>query len=136
MGEAIVTYAVGRLLSEITKAGASAAPSEASPDAEYRLPSWDKVTVDIKHIITGHTSGGGRGDGNKTLFSDGMTEAAILKAIEEAYKVAEKHGSIVYVWKDGVEQVKQFFQGAWNGGHIQFWFNYTTNTVESAWPKW
>ena len=29
---------------------------------EYRLPSWKKVKVDMNHIISGHTAGGGRGE--------------------------------------------------------------------------
>ncbi len=50
---------------------------------EYRLPSWKKVKVDMDHIMSGNTPGGGRGDDNKDKFPKGMSEAAILKAIEE-----------------------------------------------------
>ena len=101
---------------------------------EYRLPSWKKVTVDMNHIIDNHTVGGSGGP-QKDKFPPGMTEAAILKAIQEAYKHAEKLGSVTISWQDGVEQARQFFQGPWRAGVIQFYFNYTTNTIESAWPK-
>lgn len=37
-------------------------------------------------------------------------------------------------WSDGVEMVRQLFKGKWDGGVIYFWFNYTTNTIETAWP--
>ena len=90
------------------------------------LPSHKRIGIDIDHIMSGHTPGGGRGDGGKDNFPPGMTEAAILKAIKEAYKHAEKIAELQYTWKDGVEQVKQFFQGPWGDRIIQFWYNYTT----------
>jgi len=40
-----------------------------------------------------------------------MTESAIIKAIEEAYKNAEKAGPVQYSWQDGVEHARQFFEG-------------------------
>ena len=102
---------------------------------EYRLPSWKKVKVDIGHIKSGHTTGGGRGDNNKDKWPDGMSEAAIIKAIEEAYKNAEKAGPVQHSWQDGVEHARQFFEGIWNNRTVQFWFDYTTNQIDSAWPK-
>lgn len=85
--------------------------------------------------MAGHTTGGGRGDDNKDKWPDGMTGAAIAKAIEEAYKNAEKAGPVHYSWQDGVEHARQFFEGVWNNRTVQFWFDYTTNQVDSAWPK-
>ena len=102
---------------------------------EYRLPSWKKVTVDIGHITSGHTTGGGRGGSNKDKCPDGMTESAIIKAIEEAYKNAEKAGPVQYSWQDDVEHARQFFEGIWNNRTVQFWFDYTTNQVDTTWPK-
>ncbi len=98
------------------------------------LPSWKKVNVDMPHIMSGHSSGGNRGP-NKDKFPPGMKEAAILKAIEDAYKHAEKIGEMQYSWQNGVEQVRQLFQGPWGYGVIQFWYNFTTKTIETAWPK-
>ncbi|WP_312502282.1 RHS repeat-associated core domain-containing protein [Lacrimispora sp.] len=98
------------------------------------LPSWKKVNVDMPHIMSGHSSGGNRGP-NKDKFPPGMKEAAILKAIEDAYKHAEKIGERQYSWQNGVEQVRQLFQGPWGDGVIQFWYNFTTKTIETAWPK-
>jgi len=103
---------------------------------EFKLPAWNKVKVDMQHIISGHTDGGGRGNGGKDQWPKGMSEAAILKAIEEAYKNAEKAGGQQVSWKDGVEQVMQFFHGVWQGIDIEFWFNHTTKTIRSTWPKW
>lgn len=60
----------------------------------------------MEHIISGHTTGGGRGDDNKDKWPDGVTEAAIAKAIQEAYNRT-----------------------------VQFWFDYTMNQIDSAWPK-
>jgi RHS repeat-associated protein len=98
------------------------------------LPSWKKVNVDMPHIMSGHSSGGNRGP-NKDKFPPGMKEAAILKAIEDAYKHAEKIGEMQYSWQNGVEQVRQLFQGPWGDRVIQFWYNFTTKTIETAWPK-
>ena len=36
---------------------------------------------------------------------------------------------------NGVEMIRQLFEGTWSGGKIQFWYNYVTKTIESAWPK-
>ena len=100
------------------------------------LPSWKKVHVDMEHIMSGHSSGGQRGGPNKDRFPWWMTEASILKAIEEAYKHAEKGGEMITSWTNGVEEVRQLFQGEGGGLTIQFWFNHTTSTIETAWPKW
>ena len=85
--------------------------------------------------MSGHTEGGGRGDGGKDKWPNGMTGIQITKAIEEAYKNAKKMGHIQYSWQDGVEHARQFFQGIWNNRVVQFWFDYTTNQIDTAWPK-
>lgn len=103
---------------------------------KFMLPSFKKVKIDMKHIVSGHTAGGGRGDDNKDKFPPGMSEAAIAKAIQVAYKNAEKVSSLQYSWQNGVEVVKQKFQGIWDGIIIEFWFNYTTNQIDTAYLKW
>lgn len=102
---------------------------------EYRLPSWKKVKVDMDHIISGHTAGGGRGDKNKDKWPVGMTSIQISRAIREAYNTAQKAGPLQYSWQDGVGHARQFFEGIWNNRVVQFWFDYTTNQIDSAWPK-
>ena len=64
-----------------------------------------------------------------------MTPAMIEKAIRTAYENAHKAGALQHSWVNGVEAVKQFFRGEWEGGTIEFWYNYTTKTIETAWPK-
>ncbi|MDL2302524.1 hypothetical protein LJC58_09240 [Lachnospiraceae bacterium OttesenSCG-928-D06] len=86
----------------------------------------------MEHIISDHTTGGGRGDDNKDKWSNEMIEAAIAKTIEEAYKNAEKMDSVQYSWENGVEHATQFFQGVWNNTTVQFWFDYTTNQIRTA----
>ena len=99
------------------------------------LPSHKKVEIDMDHIMSGHGAGGNRGGPNKDRFPWGMTAAAIEKAIREAYRYAEKIGSVQKVWENGVEMTRQMFQGPWGERTIQFWYNYTTKTIETAWPK-
>ena len=98
------------------------------------LPSFKKVKIDMEHILSGHSAGGNRGGPNKDRFPKGLTAELIRKAIEQAYKNAEKAGEMKITWSDGVEMVRQLFKGKWDGGVIYFWFNYTTNTIETAWP--
>jgi len=81
-----------------------------------------------------HT-GGNRGGPNKDRFPGWMTPAMIERAIRTAYENAHKAGALQHSWENGVEVVKQFFQGKWEGGTIDYWYNYTTNTIETAWPK-
>ena len=100
------------------------------------LPSFKKVSIDMNHVLSGHSSGGNRGGPKKDRFPGWMTAPLIEKAIREAYNAAEKIGALQYSWKDGVEQITQQFQGPWGNQVIQFWYNYTTKTIETAWPKW
>ena len=66
-----------------------------------------------------------------------MTAPMIEKAVREAFKYAKKAGPMIYQWPDGspTEVVKQFFRGSYGGMVIELWFNYTTNIIETAWPK-
>ena len=98
------------------------------------LPSWKKVTVDKQHIMNNHFFGGSGGP-NKSKFPPGTTEATMLKIAEQAYKNAEKIGELQHSWYNGVEMVKQQFQALVNGVRYEFWFNYTTKTMETLYPK-
>ena len=64
-----------------------------------------------------------------------MTPAMIERAIREAYENAHKAGPMNYYLENGKDVVRQFFRGEWSGGIIEFWYNYTTQTIETAWPK-
>lgn len=75
------------------------------------------------------------GSSQRYKWPEGMTEAAIMKAIEDAYESAKKAGPVQYSWQDGVEHAKQFFEGVWSNRIVQFWFDYTINQVATAWPK-
>ena len=99
------------------------------------LPSLKKVKINMEYILSGHSAGGNRGGPNKDRFPIEMTAPAIEKAIREAYQCAQKIGEMQYSWQNGVEMIRQLFEGTWSGGKIQFWYNYVTKTIESAWPK-
>jgi RHS repeat-associated protein len=99
------------------------------------LPSVSKVKIDMDHIMSGHGAGGNRGGPNKDRFPWEMTSPMIEKVIREAYKAAEKIGPMQTSWENGKEMVRQFFQGIVDDQIVQFWYNYTTNTIETAWPK-
>ena len=91
------------------------------------LPSWKKVTIDMEHVISGHTKGGSRiGPGStKDLFPESMTTKQIEKEIREAYKYGERI-------KTQGDTVK--IRG--NGGtlDIELWVNTVTKEIETAYP--
>jgi RHS repeat-associated protein len=94
------------------------------------LPSWKKVSIDIGHIVSGHTKNGARAQasGIKDLFPDYMDSKSIEKAVRNAYKnVSKKIKS-----QDG----RVFLRGQTDSGMtIEMWLNKTTKTIETAWPK-
>ena len=108
--------------------------SKSRGNLKTNRPSVKKVTLDMDHIMSGHSSGGNRGP-NKDRFPSWMTPVLIEQAIRFAYKNAEKAGAMQYSWQNGVEMVRQFFRGQWNGISIEFWFNHTLKMIETAWPK-
>lgn len=89
----------------------------------------------VNRLMSGHSAGGGRGGNNKDRFPKGMIVERIDKVIKEAYKNAKKGGPIQYSWQNGVKQARQFFQGKWGKRIIQFYYNHTTKTIETAWLK-
>ena len=54
------------------------------------LPSADKISINLDHIMSGHSANGNRGGPNKDRFPDGITEVTIERIIREAYRHAEK----------------------------------------------
>lgn len=98
-------------------------------------PSSKRVKLQTEHILSGHSADGNRGGPNKSRFPKWMTPAMIERAIREAYENAHKAGPMKYYLENGKDVVRQFFRGEWSGGIIEFWYNYTTQTIETAWPK-
>ena len=105
-----------------------------SPKKPINLPSTKKVKIDMAHILSGHSAGGNRGP-NKDRFPPWMTAKMIEQAIRMAYNNAEKGGPLQLSWQDGEEIIRQFYKGPWTEGTIEFWFNYSKKTIETAWPK-
>jgi len=93
----------------------------------YRLPSVKKISVNMPHVISGHTAGGSRVSpgSSKDLFPDHMTEKQIMSQILEAYK----NGKIIENQGDRVK-----VQGQCEIGIIEMWFNTDTKVVETGYP--
>ena len=91
------------------------------------LPSWKKVSIDMEHVLSGHTKGGSRvGPGStKDLFPENMTAEQIEREIREAYRYGERI-------KTQGDTVK--IKG--NGGtlDIEMWVNTVTKEIETAYP--
>ena len=90
------------------------------------LPSLKKLTIDIKHIISGHTLGGVRASSIKTLFPSNMS----AKQIENLVKSAYNNGKKVKVQGDRIKVIGT----ASNGTKIEMWVNKVTQTIETAYP--
>ena len=100
-------------------------------------PSVKRISIDMDHIISGHSDGGNRGGPNKSRFPKWMTPLAIERAIRFAYKNAEKIGGMRACWDNlNGETIKQLLEGTWGDMKIRIWINYTLKTIESAWPKY
>lgn len=89
------------------------------------LPAWKKVGIDMEHILSGHTVGGGRVSKLKTLFPQGMSESQIEKAVREAYRYGQKVGT----QGDSV-----LVRGTSNNLTIEMWVNVEKKTIETAYP--
>ena len=92
------------------------------------LPAFKKLTIDMDHIMSGHSPGGGRNPkGNKSVFY-GMTAEAVRRAIEEAYKVCEK------IKTQGDRVLVRGFSKTYNL-IIEMWLNIKEKVIETAYPK-
>ena len=89
------------------------------------LPAWKHVTLDLAHVLSGHTRAGARWSDTKTFFSDLMSPQAIQSAIREAYE----HSSTITTQGDRI-----LLEGQGGGYVIQMWFNRATKTIETAYP--
>ena len=91
------------------------------------LPSAEKISINLAHIMSGHSANGNRGGPNKDRFPDGITGVTIERIIREAYKHAEKIET---------QGERVFLRGPWGDNVIEMWVNLATKTIESAWPKY
>jgi hypothetical protein len=89
------------------------------------LPRITRDSVDLAHILEGHTAGGERAGSSKTMFPEGWTERDIETAILNAYNGGRKvatQGSRVRV------------KGEAGGIAIEMWVNLETRRIETAYP--
>jgi RHS repeat-associated protein len=92
------------------------------------LPSYKKVSIDMGHIMSGHSKAGGRAaqSGMKDLFPSNMSQKQIENVIKNAYQ----HGKKVKTQGDRVK-----VQGKSGGITIEMWVNTKTKVIETAYPK-
>ena len=92
------------------------------------LPSYKSIKIDMGHIVSGHTSTGGRAiqSGIKDLFPSNMTEKQIKNAVLNAYK----NGKKVLTQGDRVKII-----GKSGSSTIEMWVNTATKIIETAYLK-
>ncbi|MFV8753227.1 DUF6531 domain-containing protein [Nannocystaceae bacterium ST9] len=102
----------------------------------FHFPPGHKISVDMEHIMSGHTSTGCRkimsqrsGKG-KDIFPANWTEEKIERAVREAYHNADERKSVTRQ-SDGA---KHFLLGDGSGYRIAMYYNSDTHTIETAWP--
>ncbi|MBF5059389.1 EndoU domain-containing protein [Candidatus Neptunochlamydia vexilliferae] len=90
------------------------------------LPSWRKVKINIKHILSGHAKGGWRIPGsNKTLFPKNIDLNKLERVIRQVYKNGKKvqtQGSRVAVI------------GEYRGTKIKMWVDLEEKVIKTAYP--
>lgn len=97
------------------------------------LPSVDKVTVNMPHVLSGHTETGNRVQQGKvgSLFPSHWSENSIEKAIKDAYANCRTLQTQIDP-KTGTTSV--LVEGHGNGIVIQMWLDKNDNSIKSAWP--
>ena len=91
-------------------------------------------------VTTGHTKAGNRavqnaGSGTsrlKDLFPDDWSDAQIESRIREAFKNANER---LKVQRNPLGEVRHRIRGDAGGYRIEMWYNATTKTIETAYPK-
>lgn len=99
-------------------------PNKMKPKS-VNLPSWKKVSLDMEHILSGHTAGGSRASNIKDLFPSNMNNTQIKNAILNAYRYSEK----IFTQGDRV-----LVRGTSGKLQIEMWVNTATKTIETAYP--
>jgi len=99
------------------------------------LPAWNKLTIDVEHILSGHKAGGSRltlsvksGKG-KDVFPDWMTDKQIVSSVKEAYENSRKIKTQVV---DGETIIKLI--GESQGIKIEMYVNLTQKKLTTAYP--
>ena len=92
------------------------------------LPARRKVTIDIDHVISGHTPGGSRNPTGKKSVFVGLTTQQIVKAIYEAYSHSSKlktqwHNIKLVGYSDTFDLV------------IEMWIDTILDVITTAYPK-
>ena len=91
------------------------------------LPSYKKIKIDMKHILSRHTKSGNVAvqSGKKSLFPSYMSKKEIERTIKNAYKNGKRI-------KTQGHKVK--VHGKSGKLKIEMWVNTKTKTIESAYP--
>jgi RHS repeat-associated protein len=99
------------------------------------LPAWRTVAVDMGEVLSGHTSTGTRylQSGLKDMFPEGMSANAIENAVRNAYRYGQQVGRKQIDKITG--EVRFRIVGPWDRRTIEMWYNETTRTIETAYPK-
>ncbi|GAA3622533.1 EndoU domain-containing protein [Flavivirga jejuensis] len=90
------------------------------------LPGLRSLTINMKHIISGHVAGGVRASSIKTLFASNLSHKQIENMIKTAYSNAKR----IKTQGDRIKVVGQ----AKDGTVIEIWVNKVTKTIETAYP--
>jgi hypothetical protein len=101
----------------------------------FRPPAWHKVTLDMEHVLSGHRSYGARylqalKDGKiKDIWPDNVSDRFIKNSIRTAFgnaRIINTNPGHSRVLLEGHSKA---------GTRIQMWYESSTKTITSAWPK-
>jgi hypothetical protein len=141
--EAAKSAAASKRPPRTTSSGPSPGHATALPFSRPRsFPSYRRVKIDMDEVLSGHTVGGARYQSSllsgrpKDAFPEKWSREAIERAIRNAYRKADRLlGRKVYTKGPDVGHEILTLEGKVGRGTIQFHYNKTTKTIESAWPK-
>jgi hypothetical protein len=102
------------------------------------MGATQKVTLNIDHTYDNHHSygkGAKTPGAKKDLFPERMTKEEINKSVLRAFRKKQKIGRRQPNYKG--ENRQQFIGYDHKTGlTIVFWYNHTTQMIETAWPDW
>jgi hypothetical protein len=93
------------------------------------MPSWKKIDIWMKHILSGHTGKGWRtgcAGNNKTLFPDGFSEKQVEKVVRQAYRYGRKFKT--------QNSTTVVVRGEYQGLKIEMYVNTEKKIIETAYP--
>lgn len=103
----------------------------------FHFPPSSKVSVDMTHIMSGHTSTGcrkissQRANGHKDVFPASWTADKIEHAVRQAYHHADERVGVLH--QKG--ETKHIILGSFDGHRIEMYYNSDTRMIETAYPK-